>query len=296
MGGIAAGKEMKKMKKLFSLLLPLALALLLAACAQEMPTNDTHEPPEGADTDELIDSGAAELKLRVVDGAESGTLVLAGKRAGDVYTLVLTDEIPLYLDGERIQSADVEDGMTACVRFTGGIQETFPARPGGVADISFAREVGESGVYDLCGLYLRVLEDLWEKDSGLNADAALISVDLSGAPKGLTDGEKEAIAWVFASLHGAESLSLSYEELKAQGYLVEDKMENGNSLWHFENGLLFTISSSDEDAGNTTVPLVCFNAEKWRTPLGAYALNACIATCTEDGRWNGYSIGAELIS
>lgn len=275
------------MKKLLPLLLAASLMLLAVSCAQDTPTNDTLDPP----TDD-----AAELTLRVVDGAERGTLLLAGERAGDVYTLALTDEISLYLDGARIQSADVEDGMTACVRFTGGIMETFPARLGGVVDVSFAREAGESGIYDLCGLYLQVLEDLWEKDSRLNAGASLVSVDLSASPGGLTDGEKEAIAWVFADSHDAEALSLSYAELLDEGYLTAmlDDGEDG-AAYSFENGLLFAIMAFDpaEEAEGTTVS---FAAEKWRSPLGAYWLDACTATCTEDGHWNGYRIGAEMIS
>lgn len=284
------------MKKLLTLLLAASLALLAVSCAQDVPANDTHEPPDGADTGELIDSAAAELKLRVVDGAESGTLILAGERAGDVYTLTLTDDIPLYLDGESVRPAEIEDGMSACVYYTGGVMETFPARLGGVEGVTFTRETGESGIYDLCGLYLQVLEDLWEKDSGLNAGAFLISVDLSTAPGALSAGEREAIAWCFASAHDAEALTLSHEELKEGGYLAEDKMANGNSAWSFESGLLFTISPDETAAGDVTLPCVSFTAQKWRSPLGAYRLDACTATCTEDGRWNGYSIGAEMIS
>lgn len=275
------------MKKLLTLLLAASLMLLAVSCAQDTPINDTLDP--SADD-------AAELTLRVVDGAESGTLILAGERAGDVYTLALTDEISLYLDGEHIQCADVEDGMIARVRYNGDIMETFPARLGGAVEIAFAREVGESGVYDLCGLYLQVLEDLWEKDSGLNADASLISVDLSAAPGGLTDGEREAIAWVFAASHEAEALSLSYDELLDGGYLTATPDDGEDrAAYSFENGLLFAImvfDSPDETEGMT----VSFSAEKWRSPLGAYWLDACTATCTENGRWNGYRIGAEMIS
>lgn len=272
-------------KKGICLLLSLTIALLLAACAQD---KNGGEPP--------ISDAADEVTLRVVDGAESGTLLLAGKRAGEVYTLTLKEGSALYLDGETIGAEQVEDGMMARVRFTGGIMESFPARFGGVVEITFTREAGESGVYDLCGLYLQVLEDLWEKDSGLNDGAALISVDLSTAPGGLTEGEREAIAWAFAGAYEGEMLTLSYEQLLDEGYLtaVVDDGED-RAMYSFENGLLFAIMPF-EPAEETEGTTISFSAQKWRTPLGAYWLDACTATCSEDGRWNGYRIGAEMIS
>lgn len=274
------------MKKLLALLLAASLALLAVSCAQ--PDDTAGDPPTGDTTDELT--------LRVVDGAESGTLTLAGERAGEVYTLVLTEDTALFLDGETVDASQVEDGMTARVRFTGGIMETFPARLGGVVDITFTREVGEGEVYDLCGLYLQVLEDLWEKDSGLNAGASLVSVDLSAAPGALTEGEKAAVAWLFASTHGAEMLTLSYDALLDEGYLTAELNDGEDwAAYSFENGLLFAIMAFElaEETEGTTLS---FSAQKWRSSLGAYWLDACTATCTEDGRWNGYRIGAEMIS
>lgn len=272
-------------KRAICLLLSLTIALLLAACAQD--ENDGRPP---------IDDAADEMTLRVVDGAESGTLILAGERAGEVYTLTLKEDSALDLDGETIDAAAVEDGMTARVRFTGGVMESFPARIGGVESVSFTRETGESGVYDLCGLYLQVLEDLWEKDSGLNGGAALISVDLSTAPGGLTEGEREAIAWAFSTAHEGEMLTLSYEQLLDEGYLTAEVNDGEDwAAYSFENGLLFSIMAF-EPAEETEGTAVTFSAMKWRTSLGAYWLDACTATCTEDGRWNGYRIGAEMIS
>jgi len=54
--------------------------------------------------------------------------------------------------------------------------------------------------FDLCGLYLQVLENLWAEDPSLHTGVTTISVDLSQAPGDLTEAEKEAIAYVFASV------------------------------------------------------------------------------------------------
>lgn len=280
------------MKRLLTLLLAVMLAAAALACTKNKETDEPDEPVGG----EMIAQGEADtLPLRVVDGAQSGTLVLAGERAGDVYTLPL-EGVTLYLDGSSVDASATENGMVAEVWYSGAIEETFPARFGSVVAVSFSSETGESGVYDLCGLYLQVLEDLWEKDSGLNADVSFISVDLGTAPGKLTEGEKSAIAWIFADRHEAEMLTLSYEELIDAGYLTKSpNAENDRTAYSFANGLLFSIMPFElvEQPEGTTVS---FSAQKWRSPLGAFWLDACTATCTEDGRWNGYSIGAEMIS
>ena len=48
--------------------------------------------------------------LRIVDGAETGQLVLAGERASDVYTLDMKD-IKVFLDGKKSDASVLEDGM-----------------------------------------------------------------------------------------------------------------------------------------------------------------------------------------
>lgn len=84
--------------------------------------------------------------------------------------------------------------------------ETYPAQLGGLSRIraySLGTEQNPGGTYyDLCGLYLQVLNDLWDADAGLNSKIQYVSVDLSQAPGGLTEAEKAAVAWRFAGQHG----------------------------------------------------------------------------------------------
>lgn len=272
------------MKRLLALMIVVALTALVISC-----TKKAEEAPDRADPEPQT-AGADTVMLRVVDGTADGTLVLAGKAAGEVYMLPL-DGLTLYLDGGSVDASEIEDGMSAEVWYTGGVQETFPMRFEDVVAVSFSR--GSSGVYDLCGLYLQVLADLWDRDEGLNGGAELVSVDLSEAPGGLTAGEKAAIAYVFAQKHSVQGLTMTFDELREEGYLTGEKLGDGSTAYSFTNGLLFTITPEETQENGASV---CFSAQKWRSPLGAYCLGACQAVCTEDGRWNGYSIGVEAIS
>ncbi len=130
--------------------------------------------------------------------------------------------------------------MTAEVWYTGGVQETYPAKFSQVVAVSLSRE--DDARYDLCGLYLQVLEDLWNEDDGLNGGAEIVSVDLSKAPGGLTVGEKAAIAYAFSQRHGVEGLTMTFDELREEGYLAGEKTEDGKTAYSFTNGLLFTIT------------------------------------------------------
>lgn len=248
--------------------------------------------------------------LRIVDGAETGQLVLAGERASDVYTLDMQD-IKVVLDGKKSDASALEDGMMAEIVHSGWIQTTYPGTFSDVYEVrvySLGSEKNPGGsYYDLCGLYLQVLEDLWNADAGLNNEIQYISVDLTDAPGNLTDGEKAAIAWIFGGRHGVEALTLTSEELKEQGYYTEivytgtglpmSVDDNRPKAYMWDDGVLFTIiDNMGQDAATYSLPVIKFNAWKWRTPLGAYFFSDCSAVWPQMGTWSDYNIEHEMIS
>ena len=302
------------MKQQTIVCLLLALALLLSACAAAPKTDEASAGGETATSRETAAPQAADipeetplpppvsLSLRIVDGAGTEELVLAGDTAEAVYTLS-TEALPVRLDGEEADASVLEDGMMATVWLAG------PEAPAsGVLDGVECFSVGSLGTpenpggstYDLCGFYLQVLDDLWEVDSGLNGGITYLSVDLSQAPGNLTDGEKAAVARIFAEAHNAQPLTLTYEELEAQGYLTEEAIpgsDEGQTYCHWEDGLLFSITPHEEEAGTAySLPVLRFDAQKWRTPLGAYYFHDCTAVWPEMGTWSDYNVGAEMIS
>lgn len=282
------------MKRFYFVVWALCFALLLAACG---PGSDSISCPadEGAAMPAGEDNIAEQipidiLYLRIVDGAETGELVLAGNRSDAVYTLTVGNT-PVFLDDEIADASALEDGMMVTVDI---LNAQIP-RSGPLPDVNTisVESLGSEGnpggsYYDLCGLYLQVLEDLWNADSSLNDGISYISVDLTQAPGILTDGEKAAIAQVFAEAHGAEPLTLTRAQLEAQGYLTD-------GAW--EDGLLFIIEPHAADQEEAySLPVLRFDASKWRGPLGAYYFTDCTAVWPEMGTWDGYTVGGEAIS
>lgn len=236
---------------------------------------------------------------RIVDGVETGRLVLAYTEGGtgSVFTLDVSD-----MD----LAQPLTDGMLVDVTHNGVVQETYPLQwaAGAVRDV---RPTGGEAVDDRCGLYLQVLEDLWEKDPGLNENITQLGVDLSGLT-GLTESEKAAVAYVFGSAHGILPVTGTWEELRDQGYFTADPLEGdgaakGAAFYHWEDGVLFSIAT-DTDAvwslpalkeGETMPALTAFEAQKWRSSLGAYWFTGCTASMAENGSWS-YTVGGEAIS
>lgn len=148
---------------------------------------------------------------------------------------------------------------------------------------------------DVCELYLKVLEDLWNVDSGLNDGISQLGIDLSGLSH-LNEAEKETVMSRFASRHDLPYIAATWEELCEQGYIDREKL-----CW--DDGLFFSIKTN-EDAewnlpcikeGDTAPELTAFDAQKWRSGLGAYFFGQCTARKNADGTWS-YSVGQEAIS
>lgn len=297
-----------------------------------LPSGGEEAPPSLAEDEE-----PTVLTCRIVDGAEDGNLLLAelgeglyggtgvyrlnlesgGPKADLVYTsfpgITLENAapaaVPVYLDGELAEPSALEDGMTVDVAFNGTVMESFPARLGEVYSVtawSIGQEKNPGGsCYDLCGLYLQVLNDLWERDKGLNENISMAGLDLSQAPGELTESEKAALAWRFGEAHGVEVVTGTFDELKEQGYFTASHLstpepEDGEDspLWYqWEDGCLFSITPNEEHVDEAySLPVLFFNAEKWRSPLGAYCFYDCSAMWPEAGTWSGYSVDSEMIS
>lgn len=220
------------------------------------------------------------LRLILVDGAGTDTLLLAGETAGEVYT-VPADSFPLTLDGEPADASVLEDGMPLTVAYT-GIEETFPARLSIAAAEAYRLGTEKNpggGFYDLCGLYLQVLSDLAE------GGEETVAVDLSQAPGDLTEGEKAAIAWCFRELCDA---GLADPENAAPGTAR------------------FTIRAASGEEGEAySLPVLQFEAERSQTlpagpdgtrPATARILQDCTAVWPEFGTWTGYQVGSEVLA
>ncbi len=304
--------------KLWKRVFILALCLLLTACAPAAETPEsparTEGPaapadPAGVPPSLAEDEEPTVLTCRVVDGAEDGNLLLAELDEGlyggtGVYRLNVKD-VPVTLDGEAAEPSVLEDGMAVDVAFNGHVLESFPAQLGEVYSVSaWSRGRGRNGggtMFDLCGLYLQVLDDLWKKDPALNEDVSQIALDLSQAPGELTEGEKLALVHRFGELHGVEAFAATFEELKEQGYLTSEPLGDGApegaAFVRWEDGCLFSITPSEDHEGESySLPTLFFNAEKWRSSLGAYGFYDCSAGWGQVSTWNGYQIGSEMIS
>ena len=245
-------------------------------------TRGPAEKPSGS-------SGRRTLLLAKADGGP-----------GDVYTLSLKDT-ELTLDGAAFDRN--EPGAYQNLpgkNLTGALVEVaydlvLETYPGQLAEVK-AVNIRSDGFDDRCALYLRVLNDLWAVDEGLNSDVTAVSVDLSQTS--LPESEQAAVAWAFGGEHGiSQVLSLNYEQLAAEGYLTgADPDSDRMPCW--ENGCLFTITEQEtgDNELNGARNTVTFDAQKWRSALGAYFFADCTAEQALDGHWGDYTVGSEAIS
>lgn len=257
-------------------LLCAALALpLFAGCTAapklEAPPAAATPGSEAPGTAAVEPEGGALLTGTVIDVSD-GSLLLAGE--GDYDGLYR-----LSLDGVPVEPGGVETlcvGKRAEVTFGGTVAECFPGIPGGVTRV---RAV--DGDLSPFVLYRQALFDLMETDEGLNGGARYLGVDLSGAAN-LTGGEKLALQYLLEQQYGLSVLPGTFDELCEQGYIDRDAL-------YWEDGVLLRVALVED--GTDTFR---FDAEKWRSGLGAIYWTDCTAARGADG-WT-YEVGGFAIS
>ena len=285
------------MKRLFAAMLCLCL---LAGCGRTDSTGNTcrAEDDPAAGTEKVEPAGET---FRIIqEQPENLLLAKTDGNSADVYTLSLRD-VELTLDGNAFDRNEpgayqsFPDGTLTGALVEVACDLVLETYPGQLAEVT-AVNIRSDGFDDRCALYLRVLNDLWAVDEGLNSDITMLSVDLSQT--GLSDSEQAAVAWAFGGEHGiSQVLSLNYEQLAAEGYLTgADPDSDGIPCW--EDGCLFTITEQEtgDNELNGARNTVTFDAQKWRSALGAYFFTDCTASRDAQGHWGDYTVGAAAIS
>lgn len=264
-----------------ALLAVLLLAvLLLAGCGgaggaspAQSPTESGPGSPSGGPGSEPAWDYVDSVLCRIVDGAEEGNLLLASQSGeGDsLFRLAVGEDTYVTVDDKEASADRLQDGMLLQVVFGGDVMESYPAMFGGVIAVNAVT----AGLDDRCGLALQVLDDLWTEDSGLNGDVEYFGLDIDEAliPQ---RAEREAIAWRFAELHGAEPLLGTWQELADEGYIDEENL-------YWEDGLHFSLTASKGKTQKENK--LYFSAGKWRGGLGAIYFTDCTADRTKTGSW-----------
>jgi hypothetical protein len=278
----------------------LSLCLLLTACASPSASVEEVAPPTCAETPVETEATCGpgipyRMTCRIVDGAESGSLVLAeqGDTGSGVYTLSITALAPGVPPDEPLRNGQLIDV------YYGAFTESWPMGFGGVTAI----EIVKGSFDNRCSLYLKVLEDLWDADPALSEGVEFVGIDLTQTS--LSPAEQAAVGWVFAGRHGADTVEGSVEELAEQGWISAtplsisgsgtDLSQTEHYFYEWKNGCHFSIAEQPMEGTYSLVP-VTFDAMKWRSSLGAYMFCDCTAVQSAPGEWSDYQIGSEAVS
>ncbi|MGN9165648.1 hypothetical protein ACTNDY_10280 [Tissierellaceae bacterium HCP3S3_D8] len=175
--------------------------------------------------------------------------------------------------------------MIIILSFTGCKKDTYPSNLNPTENEAPSTPIDEIGPENLegtlVGMYIDVIDRLWETDPGLNGeDVKKIGFNLSELTN-LTKEEKEQLIDIVAEKYEREPLVGTFDELSKEGYIA------GVEGW--SDGILITIKVTKVGKDNFT-----FDATKWRSGDGAYYFFNCKGIL-KDGSWS-YRIGEEAIS
>ena len=274
------------MRRIIALAMALLLILGMTACSQ----TNTKEPgpalANGVDTTAnggvgtSAEQGEAVILDAKVMGIDENSILAASmdKAANetDIYRINTGNTEILDKDGKRTDIRALKNGMLIDIFYDGTIMESFPMQLGNIKSIRITEE-GD----DLAGLYLKVIKDLYDVDPGLNDSIVRLAFNLNDVTN-LAETEKTALVYMAGNEFALETLQGTFEELREQGYIDKDQL-------YFETGLLYTIKVKSEKSNSFV-----FDAEKWRSGLGAYFYMDCTAKREKNG-WT-YTIGGQAIS
>ena len=239
----------------------LSCVLFLSACGGQEPEEPVLEENQVCAAYKIVEVSEYEGKYSV--------LAYNMEAERPELTFVGVNDAEIYVGLDRVTAADLRPGMVIEVIWNGMVAESWPCQ-------IRADKVHVGGQQDdLVGLYRAVLSDLWENDPGLNHDAEVLGLDFSTITN-LPEIEKDALAYLVSCDVGLglEYVFGTWEELCDEGYIDREEL-------YWEDGVFFSI----ELAGEPGESSFTFDAQKWRSGLGAIFYTDCTAKRASEGQW-----------
>ena len=276
------------MKKFLILFLAAALLLCAGGCDAAVPDPDAGQrpsasgpTPSGAPSEEPPDITCVApvyWHMKIVQVDESSVLVVnAEDGEGPGLSSMTVRDKAIYRVGEQgtLPFDALRPGMLVEV-LGGPVAESYPAQ----------FEASAVGILDdgddLVGLYRAVIQELWEVDPGLNGGIVRLGLDFARA--GLSTQEQAALEYLTGQELGLDYITGTWAELGDRGYIDREHL-----FW--EDGLFLSIELDGEMESTEFT----FNAEKWRSGLGAIYYGDCRAEKGADGAW-AYTLGGFAIA
>ena len=241
----------------------LCLLMLLSACA----------PAQSGGEGLSLAPGQVSHVVKVVNTYDTSVLAVDwddGEYTLDLCSVGMRKAVLTGEDGQDITPADLRPGMILEIVWDGMVAESWPCQIS--AEQVRVIEQGD----DLVGLYREVLRELWDSDSALNHGAEILGFDFSTLTN-LTGEEVTALEYL-ASCDlglGLQYVTGTWEELCEAGYI------DGENLY-WENGVFFSLKVKEAPEEGRFI----FDAEKWRSGLGAIYYYDCEASRGIEGQWS----------
>ncbi len=259
------------MKRILFIILTCILLFCIGCAKESKGQNPSHTPSASA-----IKNKPTAKSEKVMNGKII-------KIENDMILVADTEQIGLYQISSDAFLGDISllsSGDMVEIGFDGLVLETYPAILANIQYIMFLEKSQH-----IVGLYYDIFMKLYNADLALNADINLIALDLT-KDKNLTDSEKNALLYLLWNTTHLQSREATYEDLLSENLITLDA-HTGYS--EFKTGVLLKLETSEAEKESFS-----FNAEKWRSSLGAYFFTDCQAK-KENGKWI-FEIGSEMIS
>lgn len=203
----------------------------------------------GEDVNEII------FEAEIIENGES--LLIAPDpesnegRSSDKMYVGLTGASIMNKSGEDITKEELKPGDIIKITYNGIILESYPAQIGA----SKVEVIDHNLVIDG---YMAIIDDIYQKDPGLNGDIEMIALDTTGWVE-LTQIEKEMIFSMMTEKYGMEVIDKTYEQLVEEGLVDKENL-------YFPKGILIDIENIKiNDEKNK----ITYKISKWRSGLGA---------------------------
>lgn len=172
----------------------------------------------------------------------------------------------MNVNGQEIQVEDIPTGYIVEITYNGEIMESYPAQ-------IFAEKIQLCEINREVEAYLKIIDDIYQEDSGLNEDISIIAIDTTDL-KNLSDWEKQILLIQIEKKYGKEVVEGTYDELVEKGFIDQKKNR------YFPEGILISITnpSFSENKEELTYEIM-----KWRSGTGAIGYTG--TAHYDSGKW-----------